>query len=187
MEIWKDIEGYEGLYQVSSEGRVKSLGNGKSNNSKEKILKSNKNRGGYLKVDLHKEGKKKNYLIHRLVAQAFIDNPNNLPEVNHRNEDKTDNRVENIEYCNRKYNINFGTRTEKTQKPILQFTKEGKFVKKWDGIREVERELGFSHSHISKCCKGKLKTAYGFKWCYHYKSIWEKNHIPLIKQKRRVA
>lgn len=187
MEKWKDIEGYEGLYQISNLGRVKSLGNGKSNNSKEKILKCGKSKQGYIFVSLSKKGKKKNYLIHRLVAQAFIDNPDNLPEVNHINEDKTNNCVDNLEYCNRTYNINYGTRTEKTQKPILQFTKEGKFVKKWDGIREVERELGFSHSHISKCCKGKCKSVGGFKWCYYYKSIWEKNHIPIIKQKRRVA
>lgn len=187
MEIWKDIEGYEGLYQISNMGRIKSLGNGSSNNSKEKILKSSKDRGGYLRVDLYKNGKGKALTIHRLVAIAFLPNPDNLPEINHKDENPQNNCVSNLEWCNRSYNINYGTRTEKTQKPILQFSKTGEFVRKWDGIREVERELGLSHSHISKCCKGKLKSVGGFKWCYHYKSIWEKKHIPLIKQKRRVA
>ena len=181
-EIWKDIEGYEGLYQISNLGRVKSLGNNKTR--KEKILKSSKNTNGYLLVNLHKEGKQKHYYIHRLVVIAFIPNPDNLSQVNHINEDKTDNRVENLEWCDSKYNLNYGTRTEKTQKPILQFNLDGKFIKKWDSAIQVERELGFNQGNIGKCCKGKIKSAYGFKWRYHQKSLWEKKHIPLIKQKK---
>ena len=159
-EIWKPIEGYPD-YEVSSMGRVKSLKYGK-----EKILKNCKDGKGYLYVNLCKEGKPKNYFIHRLVAQAFLPNPNNLPQVNHRNENKTDNRVENLEYCDSKYNINFGTRTEKTQKPILQFTKNGDFIKKWNSATQIQRELGFNNSHISNCCKGKRKTCGGFIWGY---------------------
>lgn len=124
-EIWKDIEGYEGIYMISSKGRVKSLKFGK-----EKILKNLKNTCGYLFVSLCKNGKFKNYLIHRLVASAFIDNPNNLSQINHKDEDKTNNRIDNLEWCDSSYNINFGTRTEKIQKPVLQFTKQGEFVKK---------------------------------------------------------
>lgn len=183
MEIWKDIKDYEGLYQISNLGRVKSIKFGK-----EKILKGSKDKDSYLVVSLYKEGKQKNYYIHRLVATAFIDNPNNLPQVNHSNEDKTDNRVENLEWCDSKYNINYGSRNERMAKaksiPILQFNKDGEFIRKWDSAIEVKNELGFDNSHISKCCKGKLKSVGGFKWRYHYKSLWEKKHIPLIKQKK---
>ena len=185
-EIWKDIEGYEGLYQVSNMGRVKSLGNNKTR--KEKILKSSKSNRGYLVVHLYKEGKVKGYSIHRLVTSAFIPNPNNLPQVNHKDEDKTNNRVDNLEYCDSKYNLNYGTRTERitiaNSIPILQFNLDGEFIKKWDSIIQVERELGFNHSSINMCCKGKYKNAYGYWWCYHYKSLWEKKHIPLVKQKK---
>ena len=185
-EIWKDIEGYEGLYQVSNMGRVKSLGNNKTR--KEKILKSSKNNRGYLCVNLYKDGLVKNYLIHRLVASAFIDNPNNLPQVNHKDENPKNNYVDNLEYCDSKYNMNYGTRTERVAKaksiPILQFTLDGEFIRKWDSIADVEKELGFNHSSINMCCKGKYKNAYGYRWCYHYKSLWEKKHIPLIKQKK---
>jgi len=184
MEIWKDIEGYPN-YQVSNMGRVKSLNYLRT--GKEKILKSCNNNKGYIYVNLYKEGKQKHYLIHRLVAQAFIPNPDNLPEVNHKNENPTDNRVENLEWCTSQYNNNFGTHNERMAKtlsiPILQFTKEGEFIKKWDGAIQVERELGFNQGSISKCLKGKYKSAYGFKWHYHYKSLWLKNHISLKDKK----
>lgn len=188
-EIWKTIDGYPD-YEISNKGRVKSLGNDKKR--KEKILKGFKIGRGYLQVHLCKDGKIKNYLIHRLVAQAFIPNPNNLLEVNHINEDKTDNRVENLEWCNSQYNNNYGTHNERmaktNSKPILQFSKEGDFIRKWDSATQVERELGFYQGYISSCCKGKEKSAYGFKWFYHYKSLWKRKHIPLIKQtKKRVA
>ena len=185
MEIWKDIEGYPN-YQISTMGRVKSLGNNKTR--KDKILKSYKNNKGYLVVHLYKEGKVKGYSIHRLVTSAFIPNPNNLPQVNHKDEDKTNNRVDNLEWCDNDYNRNYGTRTERVAKtlsiPILQFNLDGKFIKKWDSIIQVERELGFANGNIGKCCKGKKKLAYGYKWHYHYKSLWLKNHIPQIKLKK---
>lgn len=118
-EIWKDIIGYEGLYQVSSLGRVRSLdryvkySNGQIHLHKGKVLSLVKSNLGYLLVSLCCNGKYKSISVHRLVAQAFIENPDNLPEVNHRNEDKTDNRVENLEFCDRSYNNNYGSRKDK--------------------------------------------------------------------------
>lgn len=156
MEIFKDIKGYEGLYQVSNMGNVKSLGNGGSN-SKEKILKPQKNYKNYLFVGLWKQGKRKFYLIHRLVAEAFINNPNNYEEVNHRDEDKTNNTIENLEWCTHFYNCNYSQ-----SKQVLCV--ETGIV--YPSTIEVERQLGFANSHISSACTGRLKTAYGYTWRY---------------------
>ena len=168
MEIFKDIKGFEGLYQVSNYGRVKSLGNGGSNASREKILKPQKDRYGYLRVNLCKEGKLKNHKIHRLVAQAFIPNHNNYPIINHKDENKQNNRVDNLEFCTSKYNNNYGTRNQ----IITNHPNESKKVLCvetgviYPSIHQVERELGFEHSYISKCCTGRYKTAYKFHWKY---------------------
>ena len=166
-EIWKTIEDYPN-YMVSNMGRVKSLGNDKTR--KEKILKSCKCRGGYVMVNLYKDGKKKYLTIHRLVASAFLNNPDNLPQINHIDEDKTNNRVENLEYCTAEYNSNYGTHNERIAKslsiPILQFSFDGEFIKKWDNTMDVQRELGIYQSNISSCLKGKRKTAGGYIWKY---------------------
>ena len=168
-EIWKDIKGYEGLYQVSNRGRVKSLWFGKEN-----ILKPGSCRG-YLHIGLSKNGEYKQYMVHRLVAQAFLSNPNNLSVINHKDENKTNNSIENLEWCDHKYNINFGTRNQrcaekmtngKLSKPVLQYEKSGEFVREWKSTRDVQRNLGFANSSISRCCNGKLKTSYGFIWKY---------------------
>ncbi|RFZ78320.1 endonuclease [Lacrimispora amygdalina] len=118
-EVWKPIFGYEDLYEISNYGRVKSIERlVKSNNNnfrlqKESIRKPTVNNRGYFSIRLCKNGKYKAQFIHRLVAIAFIDNPNNLPEVNHKDEDKKNNRVENLEWCTRKYNMNYGTVKDK--------------------------------------------------------------------------
>ena len=164
-EIWKDIEGYDGMYQVSNLGRVKSFKQGK-----ERIMKPVYDTYGYLQVGLSKNGKQKFCSIHRLVAQAFIPNPDNLPEINHKDENKENNSVENLEWCDKKYNNNYGTRNqrvaEKLSKPVFQYTKDGKFVREWKSTKDVQRNLGYYHSLISECCNGKRKSAYGFLWKY---------------------
>ena len=159
-EIWKDIKNYEGLYQISNLGRVKSLWYGR-----EKILIPVKLKNGYLRVILCKNGILKTYYVHRLVAEAFLDNPNNLPQVNHKDENKQNNNVENLEWCTNEYNINYGTRTERCSKKVYQYTIDNILIKKWNSIAECERN-GFKHSLIIYCCQGKRKTHKGFKWSY---------------------
>ena len=110
-EIWKDIEGYEGLYQISNYGRVKSLNYAKQ--GKEKILKDRISNSGYKRVNLSKSGERKTYYVHRLVAETFIPNPNGYSEVNHKDEDKSNNNIDNLEWCTSKYNSNYGTRNER--------------------------------------------------------------------------
>ena len=165
METWKNIKGYEGFYQVSSEGRIKSL---KWN--KERILNPGIDRGGYLQVGLCAGGKKKTLKVHRLVCEAFHDNPDSKPDVNHINEDKTDNRACNLEWCTRRENLNHGTRNERSakalSKPICQYTLDEKIVKTWASLTEVKRQTGFGQSHISEVANGNRKTAYGFIWKY---------------------
>ena len=166
-EIWKIIEEYPD-YMVSNMGRVKSLNYNRT--GKEKIMKGSQDKDGYLKVVLYKEKKEKTHRIHRLVAAAFIDNPNNLSQINHKDEDKTNNRVDNLEFCTAKYNINYGSRNDKMAKsrsiPILQFNLDGEFICKWESGTQVRKDLGFDNSSIIKCCKGKLKSVGGFIWCY---------------------
>lgn len=164
-EIWKNIDGYEGLYQISNLGRVKSLGNEK--NRKERILKLTKNKKtGYLQVGLHKEGKAKRINVHRLVASAFIENPNNLPFINHIDEDKTNNSVSNLEWCDAKYNNNYGTRNKRIG---VAFSKKVLCLETgvtYSSTMDANIQTGINQSNISKCCLGNRKTAGGYHWQY---------------------
>ena len=168
MEEWRNIEGYERLYQVSNMGRIKSTQY--HNGTYERILKPNKDKKGYLTVHLYKNGKRKWVSVHKIVAQAFIDNPDNLPCINHKNENKSDNRVKNLEYCDYTYNNNYGSRnqqvSDKLSKRVQQYSLKGEFIADYPSTQEVERKLGFNHGYISKCCLGKYKTAYGYIWRY---------------------
>ena len=163
-EIWKDIKDYEGLYQVSNFGRVKSIRFGK-----ERILKSGTNNWGYLFVKLCKNGKIKPFLVHRLVAEAFLPNTDNLPCVNHKDENKQNNNVNNLEWCDVKYNNTYGTRTEKSSKkcskPVLQYTLDGVFIREWKSTAECGRN-GFNQGNVAACCRGERKTYKGFIWRY---------------------
>ena len=168
-EIFKDIEGYEG-YQISNYGNVKSLGNDKTR--KEKVLKPAKDKYGYLYVNLSKQGKVKKHFVHRLVAQVFIDNPNNLPEINHKDEDKTNNHITNLEWCDRKYNINYGTHNQRSAESRINHQNTSKQVlcvetgKIYISTNEVQRQLNLKQGDISRCCNGKRKTCGGYTWCY---------------------
>ena len=167
-EIWRDIEGYEGLYQVSDQGRVKSLGH--KLRKSERILKPVVRHDGYQVVGLYTGGKPKTLKVHRLVCQAFHENPENKPQVNHLNEIKTDNRASNLEWATARENSNFGTRTERLgkaqSKPVAQYAQDGELIKIWPSVRETERQTGFRHGYICQAANGKRKQAYGFIWKY---------------------
>lgn len=180
-EEWRPIKGYEGLYEVSNFGRVKSLqrnSKGKNNSIrilKEKIIKPSKNKEGYLVVCLCNNGKLKIKRVHRLVAETFIPNPYGYKEVNHKGENPSKNYVWQLEWCDSKYNSNYGTRNirigrnninGKCSKPVLQYLLNEELVNTFPSIKEVERLLGFSNAHIIECCKGKRKSAYGYIWRY---------------------
>ena len=158
-EEWKPIEGYEGLYEVSNMGRVKSLNYRKT--GKEKIMKGGDDGHGYLSVNLWKDGKANKGKIHRLVAQAFLENPQNLPEVNHKNEDKTDNRVENLEWCTKQYNIEYSQ-----AKAVIGINKVSGLILEFPSQMEASRQTGTNQGHIWGCCNGRRKSAGGFLWFY---------------------
>lgn len=179
-ERWRDIAGYEGMYQISNLGRVKSLerqmklnlNKDKNMIKKEKILKPGKTgiKRNYLGVELLKNSKQKHKYIHRLVAETFIPNPNNYKEVNHKDENTLNNCASNLEWCDTKYNINYGQRTlkatKKLSKPIIQLDLENNLIKEWDSMRNASRNLNINISNISRCCKGEFKTAGGYIWKY---------------------
>ena len=169
-EIWKDIKNYEGLYQISNFGRVKSLPR-KGTVKHERILKQCRDKYGYLQVILNNKTHK-SCRIHKLVAQEFIPNPENKLTVNHKNGNKYDNKVENLEWNTIKENNDNAIRIglNKTRK-IIQYDKNMKFIKKWNSSREIERDLNYLHSNILACCNGIYKTMYGYVWRFENVNI----------------
>lgn len=165
-EIWKPVLGYINLYEVSNLGRVRSLNYNRT--GKTKILKPGKNSYGYLQVQLWKDGIAKMFKVHRLVWEAFNGEIPEGMEVNHINEDKTDNRYpENLNLMSPMENCNWGTRNQKIKEKlsdsVLQLTPDDELVKEWPSMNEAGRN-GFSIGSISMCCNSKIKKYRGFKW-----------------------
>lgn len=176
-ELWKPVLGYEGFYEVSNLGRVRSLNRPTKNRNKlakGRILKGKISSNGYPTVHLSLNGIANWIHIHRLVALAFIPNPDNLPMINHLNEIKTDNRVENLEWCTALHNNNWGTRTirsslskinhPKRSMPVIQLSLDGSFVAEYPSIREAERLTKIDFSSIRCCAHHYISTAGGYKW-----------------------
>lgn len=173
-ETWKDIKGYEGLYQVSNTGKVKSLqrfvGRGKIGGRyyPEKLISLliNKKRYNYVYVHLHKQGKTKVCLVHRLVAEAFIPNPDNLPEINHKDENPSNNCVDNLEWCTSKYNANYGNRNYKVAKAqgmrVVAYTDTIEL--QFNSQSEASRRLGVAQSNITSCIRNPNRTCGGYHW-----------------------
>ena len=183
-EVWRAVKGYEGLYEVSNLGRVRSKDRLVKHigiflrEAKGKVIKENtSSTGHYSSVGLHRNGKTKHFKVHRLVAIAFIPNVHGYSDINHKDENKQNNCVDNLEWCCKSYNENYGTKRtrqsqstdweafrKKVSKPLYQKTLDGKIVRRWDSIAQVHRTLGYSSGNISMCCNGKLKKIYGFRW-----------------------
>ena len=177
-ELWHDIGVYKGVdftgkYEISSKGRLKSCArwikdaSGKEYFHKESIIAGYDNGYGYLARVLRNEGKQITIKFHRLVAEFFLVNPNGYKYVNHKDENKQNNDVNNLEWCTFQYNLNYGTRietiTRKNSIPVVQLDMDGNFIKEWRSMIEAGRN-GFTYQCISKCIKGELSQHHGYKW-----------------------
>ena len=166
-EIWKDIEGYEGLYQVSDLGRIKSYPrNGTI--KQERILKQTIDNNGYLVVGLYKNNKAKKVCVHWLVANAFIPKEKEHEVINHINGDKHNNKLSNLERCTQSYNVResyrLGLEKPPNEKKVLQYDLNGNFIKEWKSGSEASRQTNTSQANISACCRGLRKQANEFIW-----------------------
>ncbi len=173
MEKWKNIKGYEGLYQVSNLGNVRSLNYRKQGFVKNLYLKHHPD--GYRQVELFKNGTKRMITVHRLVAEAFVPNRNGYDVVNHLNENKADNRVENLEWIDFAGNVRYSknkhrnenkNKSLKRNERVLQLSLDGVLIKEWANITEVKHSTKYNNWSIYQCCEGVRKSAYGFKWQY---------------------
>jgi len=185
-EVWKDIKGYEGIYQVSNLARIKFLGNitrhwrGGIRRNKSVIHSYDKDNNKYSYIALYKNGTRKSIHLHRLVAEAFLDNSENKREVNHKDGIKSNNKLSNLEFVtsseNKKHAYKMGLwesprawlgkfgKDHPLSKPVCQYTKDGIFIKKYDSLKDVDRETGFSFKCISNAANGIYKTSYGYIW-----------------------
>lgn len=197
-EIWKPVVGYEGLYEVSNLGRVRSvdrfvLQQGRQQIYRGRIMALTINNSGYKTVRLSSNNKKKGMLVHRLVAESFLSNPYNFPCVNHKDENKLNNNLQNLEWCSLSYNVNYGTSTERRARKmgneIAQYNIDGNLIATYYSPGNAERTTGVSKSTIKDCVKGKLFTAGGFVWkkvttpCpQHIKVSLPRNHSKIVEQ-----
>ena len=168
MTEWKSVNGYEEIYEVSDYGAIRRVGG--------KILKPKQEANGYRRYHLSKNGVAKSILAHRIVALAFIENPHGYDTVNHINEDKSDNRVENLEWCDMSYQNRYGigaiNRNKFKEKPVLQYTKDGQFVRRFDSVKKAAIELGLQETSIHCVCKGirRYKSTGGYVFKYDIKN-----------------
>ena len=177
MEKWKDILEVDGLYQISNTGQIRSkdryarvCGNGKRL-IKGRIIKPVRCVNGYLEAQINYKGKRYIWLLHRLVAEYFIPNPNSYTQINHKDENITNNCADNLEWCTPKYNANYGTRnircSEKViKKPVIQLSLDGLIINTFESVQEAMRKTKVDESQIIRVCKGRNKTAGGYKWQY---------------------
>ena len=174
-EIWMPVNGYEGIYEISNLGNVKSLGRYVAANRggvryvKEHLLSLARSKNGYYAVVLSMFGKRKMASVYRLVAESFIPNPNHYKEVNHKDENKHNNNVLNLEWCDRKYNANYGTGVERCArqkwKPVIMIDSISNLpLQTFPSAREAEKMTGVSYKCISLACNGKTKCAGGYRW-----------------------
>lgn len=182
-EIWKDIPDYEGFYQVSNLGNILSLNYKRT--KRPRLKKPTKHNTGYMVVVLYANKKHKQYLVHDLVMETFSPDKSNFKsmpcedrckidlnklEINHKDENKLNNNLDNLEWCTRKYNSNYGTRISRVIasqcKQVLQYDLRGNFIKSWESVHAIDRELNIPEGNISACCLYKRKTAGGYIWRY---------------------
>ena len=177
-EIWKDIPGWEGYYQASNLGRIKSLV--RKGQRREIILTPGRIHNGYMRVGLSRDNKLTGKLVHRLVWEAFNGPIPEDKEVNHIDEDKLNNRLENLNLVTRRENCVWGTRVErqrksmingKLSKKVLQYDLDGNFIREWVSLSQIAREKGYSVGNISTCCHGLSRTAYGYTWKYKKEEV----------------
>lgn len=166
-EKWKDIKGFEGLYKVSNCGRIKSF---KKNKKDGVLIKPREKNNGYLQIGLYKEGKKYHFTIHRLVAMAFLENSKDYKSVNHKDENKKNNRVDNLEWCSVKYNNCYGDRIEKVKKKLYkkinQYDLNLNLINEYESIIEASKKTKISKGNICQCCKSKYNSTHGFIFRY---------------------
>lgn len=178
-EEWKDIDEYKGVYQVSTFGNIRRVNRWAGNQCKSVYVEDIKevtpyiDDKGYIRVCLSYKNKAKHFRVHRLVARAFIPNPSGLLQINHKDEDKTNNHVDNLEWCTAVYNSNYGTRTKRiseknlafgAKRSINQYSKDGMFIREWQSLTEAANVLGLHVSKISSCCHNRNKTCGGYIW-----------------------
>lgn len=174
MRKWKTIEGFEN-YEVSNYGEVRSRDHsvvikdrGREYNATRpgRTLKQQKTALGYCLVVLCREGKCKHFFVHRLVASAFIPNPRNVPQVNHLDENPSNNRADNLEWCTPKENSCYGTRPQRLQTRVAKYDTDGNLLRVFDSVREAGADAGCHYTSITHCCRGKQKTCRGYIWKY---------------------
>lgn len=173
MEVWKTIKGYEGRYLVSNQGNIMSCQTGK-------LMNFGKDKSGYYVVNLSNNNGRKTQLVHRIVAHAFVSKPKGLNEVNHINENKNDNRVENLEWISHSENLKkywanhpemyqkcdgkTKNETKHSKKQVLQINLKNQVINTWENLATIHKILGYHPTSLIECCVGKRKTAYGYKW-----------------------